>query len=251
MRGRRHLVHFQGFDVGGMLQDGAELLRELVDLAVGQFESRQARHMDYLVTGDAFGHRDQGYAEPQDNRVAAMTHRFLSPAWIDAVRRIGREPAGAAGDATDGTAGAAGTDGTAGGDGAAGAAGPGGPAGTAGAAGAADIEVRANLTVVDAPFETPTVRLHLDTGSGTPVFDEGHLDEADFMVEMPYALAYQMFVERDPAAVMPVLLGGQVKLTGDMSKLLALADAVLAGETAPPDGSVGAVGGSTARTMTA
>ena len=147
-----------------------------------------------------------------------MTHRFLSPAWIDAVRQIRREvdPDDAATDMADMT----------------------------------DIEVGANVTVVDAPFEAPTVYLHLDTSSGTPVFDEGHLNETDFAVEMPYSLAYEIFVERDPAAVMPVLLGGQVKLTGDASKLLMLADSVLAAET-QQDGSGGTTGhlGSTARRM--
>ena len=90
-----------------------------------------------------------------------------------------------------------------------------------------DMGVRANVTIVDAPFEVPTVLGHLDTSSGTPLFDEGHLSEADFMIEMPYSLAYEIFVERDPATVVPVLLGGQVKLTGDSSKILLLADFIL------------------------
>ncbi len=142
-----------------------------------------------------------------------MTHQFLSPAWIDAVRQIRHELE--PGDA------------------------------------ATDMEARANVTIVDAPFEPPTVQLHLDTSSGTPLFDEGHLSGADFMIEMPYSLAYEIFVERDPAAVMPVLLGGQVKLTGDASKLLLLADTVLAAETTQ-GGSGDAAGhlGSTARRMT-
>lgn len=148
-----------------------------------------------------------------------MTHQFLSPAWIDAVRQIRHEldP----GDAATETA------------------------------GMTDMEVRANVTIVDAPFEAPTVQLHLDTGSGTPLFDEGHLSGADFMIEMPYSLAYEIFVERDPAAVMPILLGGHVKLTGDATKLLLLADTVLAAETTPPGGSGEAAGhlGSTARRM--
>ncbi len=147
-----------------------------------------------------------------------MTHRFLSPAWIDTVRRIRNDldPGDAATDM----------------------------------AGMTDMEVRANVTIVDTPFEAPTVKLHLDTSHGTPLFDKGHLSAADFTIEMPYSLAYQIFVERDPAAVMPVLLGGQVKLTGDASKLLLLADSVLATET-PPGGSGEAAGlGSTARRMT-
>lgn len=142
-----------------------------------------------------------------------MTHRFLSPAWIDAVRQIRHELE--PGDA------------------------------------ATDMDVRANVTIVDAPFEERTVQLHLDTSSGTPLFDEGHLSGADFMIEMPYSLAYEIFVERDPAAVMPVLLGGQVKLTGDASKLLMLADSVLAAETTQGgSGDTDGHLGSTARRMT-
>ena len=33
----------------------------------------------------------------------------------------------------------------------------------------------------------------------------------------------QLFVDRDPALVMPALMGGKVKLTGDSSKVLAFA----------------------------
>lgn len=108
-------------------------------------------------------------------------------------------------------------------------------ASTGGAPNAAGVEVRANLTVFDAPFETTTVDLHLHTDSGVVMFDNGHLDDADFKVEMPYSLAYEIFVARDPAAVMPVLLGGQVKLSGDASKLLMLADMVLAADTVLAD----------------
>ncbi|MXW61181.1 MAG: hypothetical protein F4003_05300 [Acidimicrobiaceae bacterium] len=90
-----------------------------------------------------------------------------------------------------------------------------------------DLGVRANVTIVDAPFEVPVVLGHLDTNSGTLILDEGHLGDADFGIEMPYSLAYEIFVERDPAAVVPVLLGGQVKLTGDSSMILLLADAIL------------------------
>lgn len=90
-----------------------------------------------------------------------------------------------------------------------------------------DFGVRANVTIVDAPFEVPVVLGHLDTNSGTLILDEGHLGDADFGIEMPYSLAYEIFVERDPAAVVPVLLGGQVKLTGDSSMILLLADFIL------------------------
>ena len=70
-----------------------------------------------------------------------MTHQFLSPAWIDAARQIRHEldPGDAATDT----------------------------------AGMTDVDVRANVTIVDAPFEERTVQLHLDTGSGTPPVRRG------------------------------------------------------------------------------
>ncbi|MCY3851596.1 MAG: hypothetical protein OXF75_12495 [Acidimicrobiaceae bacterium] len=116
-------------------------------------------------------------------------HAFLSPGWIRAVKQIRDELDAAARETGFG--------------------------------------VRANVTIVDAPFEVPVVLGHLDTNSGTLILDEGHLSDADFDIEMPYSLAFEIFVERDPAAVVPVLLGGQVKLTGDSSKILLLADFIL------------------------
>lgn len=125
-------------------------------------------------------------------------HVFLSPAWIKAVRQI-RDGLDIGAQETD-------------------------------------MGVRANVTIIDAPFEVPTVLGHLDTSSGTLILDEGHLSDADFDIEMPYSLAFEIFVERDPAAVVPVLLGGQVKLTGNSSMILLLADFILpsdeSGETA-------------------
>ena len=118
-------------------------------------------------------------------------HPFLSPAWIDAVREI-RDTYSEQVATTD-------------------------------------VEVRANVTVTDAPFEEPTVRAHLDTTAGALTLEAGHLDESDFAIEVPYEIAHQLFVDRDPQAVLPVLLGGQVKLTGDSSKIM-----FLAGMAAPP-----------------
>ncbi|MEQ8840042.1 MAG: hypothetical protein RIB98_03600 [Acidimicrobiales bacterium] len=92
------------------------------------------------------------------------------------------------------------------------------------------VTVRANVTVTDAPFAETTVLGHIDTSGGALSLDEGHLADGDFALELPYALARQMFVERDPQAVLGALLGGQVKLTGDSSKILGLA-----GMAAPPD----------------
>ena len=89
--------------------------------------------------------------------------------------------------------------------------------------GPTEIEVRANVTITEAPFDTQEILGHIDTTGGALTLEEGHLDDHDFGIEMQYAVAYQIFVDRDPQAVMGVLIGGQVKLTGDSAKLLSLA----------------------------
>ena len=95
--------------------------------------------------------------------------------------------------------------------------------------GTTDMPIRANVTVTDAPFAETTVEGHVDTTGGTLSIDEGHLDDSDFRIEVRYDLARQLFVERDPQAILSALLGGQVKLTGDSSKILGIA-----GMAAPP-----------------
>lgn len=96
--------------------------------------------------------------------------------------------------------------------------------------GPSPVEIRANVTVTDAPFDEPTIEGHIDTSGGAISLEVGHLDESDFGLEVPYDVAYQIFVDRDPQAVLGVLVGGQVKLTGDSSKILGLA-----GMATPPD----------------
>ena len=61
------------------------------------------------------------------------------------------------------------------------------------------------------------------------MIEEGHLDQPEFSLEVRYELAHQFFVQRDPTAVMPAIFAGQIKLTGDSSKVL-----MLAAQMAPP-----------------
>ena len=86
-----------------------------------------------------------------------------------------------------------------------------------------DLPVKANVTITDAPFSEGTIDGHIDTSTGTISIEIGHLDDNDFAIEVPYAIAYQIFVKRDPQELLGILIGGQVKLTGDSSKILGLA----------------------------
>jgi len=91
------------------------------------------------------------------------------------------------------------------------------------------IDLAANVTVTGPPFGDGPILGHIDTTGPALTLEEGHLDAPDFGIELPYDLAKQLFVDRDPAQVMPALLGGAIKMTGDSSKVLALA-----GLLAPP-----------------
>ena len=93
-----------------------------------------------------------------------------------------------------------------------------------------EVDIAANVTVTEAPFDEPTVRGHVDTTGDAIAIDEGHIDHAHFGIEVTYEIAHQIFIERDPATVMQVVLGGRVKLTGDSSRIL-----MLAGAAQPPD----------------
>lgn len=119
------------------------------------------------------------------------THPFLSPEWIIAVKAI-RDEYGEH-------------------------------------AGPPEVDLAANVIITSTPFGSDVCG-HLDARGTTIMLEEGHLDEPDFTLEMPYAVARQIFVDRDPQAIIPVLFGGQVKLTGDSSKIL-----LLAGAFVPPD----------------
>lgn len=190
MRRRRNVAHVERLDVGGVLEDVAQLAGEEIDLFAGQIKAGQPGDVLDVVSGDSFRHGDEGYAAGAQTLRPVMVpivsaHPFLSPEWIVAVSVIRDEYRDRVG--------------------------------------TTEILIRANVTITAAPFDEPHVHGHIDTTGGALSLDHGHLDESDFAIELSYELARQMFVERDPQAVLGALLGGQVKLTGDSSKVLGLA----------------------------
>lgn len=112
-----------------------------------------------------------------------MTYEFLSPAWMRAVRGLRDE------------------------------------------VNLSDIEapvsISLNATVTEAPAGAATLA-HVDTTSGIPLMDEGHLDDAEVSVTIDYVTARALFVGGNPAALMSALLEGKIRVDGDASKLLAL-----------------------------
>jgi hypothetical protein len=112
------------------------------------------------------------------------TYPFLSPDWIDQAKKI-YDAAGGAGI-------------------------PGGAA------------MKMNQVVTDVPFGDGSIDAHIDSTGGTMQIELGHIDDAEVKITVPYTVAKSIFVEGNLQAAMQAFMGGQIKVEGDMTKLLAM-----------------------------
>jgi hypothetical protein len=85
---------------------------------------------------------------------------------------------------------------------------------------AAAVVVRMNQVITDVPFGEGRVMAHLDTSSGEPELDLGHLDSPDLTVTTDYQTARAIFVDANPQAAMNAFMSGKIKVDGDISKLI-------------------------------
>jgi hypothetical protein len=76
-------------------------------------------------------------------------------------------------------------------------------------------DVTLNVTVTGGPEGDRD--LHLEGGG----FGPGHV-EAPTKLSLTYEVARKMFVEGDQQAAMQAFMGGQIKIEGDMSKVMAM-----------------------------
>ena len=111
-------------------------------------------------------------------------HPFLSPEWMDEAKKIREEYRGKGG-----------------------AAGP---------------SIKMNQVITDVPFGEGTIDAHMDSSSGEMEMDLGHIDDAEVKVTVPYSVAKAIFVENNPQAGMQAFMAGQIKVEGDMTKLMAM-----------------------------
>lgn len=81
---------------------------------------------------------------------------------------------------------------------------------------AAAKDIVINLVVTDCPFGEREA--HLAAGQ----FERGHHDDAPTTLTVPYDIAKSLFVAGDPQAAMQAFMSGQIKVEGDMSKLMAM-----------------------------
>jgi len=84
----------------------------------------------------------------------------------------------------------------------------------AAAANAPDIQL--NVVVTGGPQGDR--ELHLDKG----MFAGGLIDGAPTKLTVPYSVARAMFIEGNQQAAMQAFMSGQIKVEGDMSKLMAM-----------------------------
>jgi hypothetical protein len=90
--------------------------------------------------------------------------------------------------------------------------------------------VKMNIVVTGTPFGSDDLLAYVDTHAGHPFPEEGALDDADLTVTMAHDVARAIFVEGDEATLGSAFMGGEIKISGDMSRLLFLFDLELSGE---------------------
>jgi putative sterol carrier protein len=114
----------------------------------------------------------------------AEQHQFLSPEWMEAVRRLRQEMPAPEGEPP--------------------------------------LTMKMNVVVIETPFEGGDIKGHVDTSDGELLVEEGHIDGADLTVTVDYDTAKAIFVEQDLTVAMQAFMAGKVKVQGDITKLMAL-----------------------------
>ena len=81
-----------------------------------------------------------------------------------------------------------------------------------------------NLTITEVPAEIgeADIAASLDTTGGALELDLGNFDDADAGITVGYDTAKSFLVEGNQQAMMQAFMSGKVRITGDMTKVLAL-----------------------------
>ena len=82
-------------------------------------------------------------------------------------------------------------------------------------------EITLNVTVVEGPMGD--TEMHLADGQ----FDRGHVENAPTKATVPYDVARQLFVDGNPQAAMQAFMNGQLRIEGDISKIMAVQGAAM------------------------
>ena len=91
-----------------------------------------------------------------------------------------------------------------------------------GKGGAAPAPMKMNQVITEVPFGDGTLDTHIDTTGGEMQMDEGHIEGAEVKLTVPYSVAKALFVDNNPQVAMQAFMSGQIKVEGDMTKLMAM-----------------------------
>jgi putative sterol carrier protein len=120
-----------------------------------------------------------------------MPYQFLSDEWVAEARKIRAEFKGASAPATN--------------------------------------PLRINLVINEVP-DAGSIDAHVDTTSGEPDIERGHLENPDVTITLDYDTAKAMLVEGNGQAAMSAFMAGKVRVDGDMTKLMAMQGSGALGE---------------------
>jgi hypothetical protein len=81
---------------------------------------------------------------------------------------------------------------------------------------AAMADLKLNITVAGGPDGDKDINMQAGQ------FGQGHVDGAPTKLTVPYDTAKSMFIEGNQQAAMQAFMSGQIKVEGDMSKLMAM-----------------------------
>ena len=79
-----------------------------------------------------------------------------------------------------------------------------------------------SITEVPAEVKDGPIEARIDTTDGAAELDLGHHESADASISLEYDTAKAFLVEGNPQVVMQAVMSGKVRISGDMTKVLAL-----------------------------
>ena len=93
-----------------------------------------------------------------------------------------------------------------------------------GRAAAPAAQARINLTITEVPADVSDgpISAKIDTTEGSADLELGSFEKPDASISLEYDTAKAFLVEGNPQVVMQAVMSGKVKISGDMTKVLAL-----------------------------
>jgi putative sterol carrier protein len=85
----------------------------------------------------------------------------------------------------------------------------------------ANTPARINMVVTDVPFGDGNVDAHVDTTTGIDL-ELGHIEPVDATLTLGYDTAKAILVAGDTQAAMAAFMAGQLKVEGDVTKVMGL-----------------------------